>query len=268
MPANFEKVKTIDLKTSAADGMRMVYIPAGEFIMGGDFPNSQPQRKIYLDAYWIDQTPITNAMFALFLNEMHAKEKKELERGIIWFINERIVDVKGQYKVMDGFDDHPVMGVTWYGAQAYCNWAGRNLPTEAQWEKAARGMDGRTYPWGETDPNPELLNYEFGDALGDTKPVGAYPDGASPYGALDMAGGVWEWVSDAFDKEYYSRMPDRNPFNQDSDPEINILRGGSISSGEIYLTTYSRLWMGVQSWSGGGPYSNTFGFGFRCCLPA
>lgn len=264
----FENVKTIDTKISPKDGMQMVYVPGGEFIMGDEWEKEDEERFVYLDAYWIDQTPVTNGMYAQFLNEMFDEYKAEMENEVFWCINDRQVKSTDGVKVMDGYENHPVMGVTWYGAQAYCKWAGKILPTEAQWEKAARGTDGRVYPWGQEDLHPDLLNYEFGDAVGDSTIVGSFPKGASPYGALDMLGNVWEWVADCFDEDYYTRMPRRNPFNNDGDPEIRILRGGSFSCGEQYLSADSRRGEWADVWSQGGPYMSLFGYGFRCCLPA
>jgi formylglycine-generating enzyme required for sulfatase activity len=196
---------------SSIDGMVMVSVPAGEFEMGSESGDSDesPVHSVYLDAFWIDQTEVTNAMFAAFLNE----QGNQSEGGTTWLdadIADALIEQSGgQWAPKDGFGDHPVVEVTWYGVRAYCQWAGRRLPTEAEWEKAARGEDSRTYPWGEYfdcqkgnfDDEIILDIYvvpggEGCDGYEHTAPVGSFPDGASPYGALDMAGNTWEWVAD------------------------------------------------------------------------
>ncbi len=167
---------------SPADEMVMVYVPAGEFKMGGTrHPDTRPLHKVYLDDYWIDSTEVSNAMYARC-------------------VGEGICNLPAKVKSFDSFLaqtellDHPVVYVTWFDALVYCRWAGRRLPSEAEWEKAARGVDGRLYPWGFWEPN--LLNY--GNLIGTTVPVNRFPIGASPYGALNMAGNVREWVGDSY----------------------------------------------------------------------
>jgi formylglycine-generating enzyme required for sulfatase activity len=123
------------------------------------------------------------------------------------------------------FADHPVTDVSWDQASVYAQWVGGSLPTEAQWEKAARGTDLRAYPWGDQEPTVSLLNFE-GSGIGGTSAVGSYPIGASPYGALDMAGNVWEWVADWYDGSYYSVSPVENPQGP-ATGSYRVLRGGS-----------------------------------------
>ena len=226
------------------DGMTLLYVPKGEFVRGSkeDDPNAdrdeEPQRSIYLDAFWIDQTEVTNEMFATFLN----KEGNQEEGGTTWLeIDDGDVLISesgGTFQSKEGFANHPVIEVSWYGAKAYCEWAGRRLPTEAEWEKAARGTDGRKYPWGNEDVAGNLLNLcdkncswsnrinSIDDGYARTAPVGTYPDGASPYGALDMAGNVWEWVADWYDAEYYKDAPENNPQGPTTG-QYRGVRGGS-----------------------------------------
>jgi formylglycine-generating enzyme required for sulfatase activity len=204
---------------SPKDGMVLVYVPAGEFLMGskrGD-PDAGddefPQHTVYLDTYWMDQTEVTNQMYADFLNEMG----NQGEGGFTWLDegdeNVEITQSGGEWVVERGKGEHPVIEVSWYGAAAYCEWAGRRLPTEAEWEKAARGTDGSTYSWGE-GIDCRYANYvECGDT---TIPVGSLHAGASPYGVLDMAGNVSEWVVDWYDPVYYRISPEENPLGPSS----------------------------------------------------
>jgi formylglycine-generating enzyme required for sulfatase activity len=215
-----------------------ITIPAGEFQMGCDDTNpnencyseEQPLHNVYLDAYAIDKYEVTNAQYAEFLNA----EGNQEEGGNTWLDADdsdvRIHESGGVWQADAGYEDHPVVEVTWYGARAYCEWQGKRLPTEAEWEKAARGAsDTRMYPWGNEDPDCSRLNYydsTEGRCVGDTAPVGSYPSGASPYGALDMAGNVWEWVNDWYDSDYYDVSPHNNPPGPDSG-YVRVLRGGS-----------------------------------------
>jgi len=207
------------------DNAVMVHVPAGEFIMGsgGWISNERPMHTVYLDAFYIDKTEATNAQFAQFLNEQGNQE----EGGMSWLdIGSKgclISQSVEQYQPKSGYEDHPVIEVSWYGAKAYCQWASKRLPTEAEWEKAARGTDRRSYPWGE---GIDCDHAQYSGCGDQTVSVGSKPKGASPYGALDMAGNVKEWVADWYDSDYYSLSPSSNPQGPDSGSK-KVLRGGS-----------------------------------------
>jgi formylglycine-generating enzyme required for sulfatase activity len=200
---------------SPVDGMLMVEIPAGEFMMGKEDsigPDDSPRHSVYLDTYWIDQTDVTNAMYA-----------KCVQAGKCTYnIQHAPTDI--HYGIPD-YANHPVVYVTWYQAVEYCQWAGRRLPTEAEWEKAARGTDARPFPWGKKPVDSTLANYNGN--INDTTPVGSYPQGASPYGLLDMAGNVRQWVADWFDALFYRNSPLQNPLGPGLG-EKRVLRGGSF----------------------------------------
>ena len=183
------------------DGSPMVLIPAGPFIMGlpeSDFlaeDHEKPERTVILSAFWIDVYPVTNARYAQFMAAGGYDESKWWSAGG-W-------EWKGRHKihrplqwVEPGWDgpEQPVAGVSWFEAEAYARWAGRRLPTDAEWEKAARGTDGRRYPWGNDWPTSKHANFNM--FIGRTTPVGLFPEGKSPYGCFDLAGNVNNWTSD------------------------------------------------------------------------
>jgi formylglycine-generating enzyme required for sulfatase activity len=184
-----------DTAVRAVDGMEMVLVPAGEFLMGDDasaFAPEKPAHIVYLDEYWIDRYEVTNAQYRLCVEAGVCPEP-----GNWW--NE---DLNG--------DLQPVL-VPWADAKTYCEWVGGRLPTEAEWEKAIRGTDGRTWPWGNEFVNDRGNLSGDSDGYGPTAPVGSFPDDVSPYGLLDAAGNAAEWVADWWDPEYYTRSPARNP---------------------------------------------------------
>jgi len=213
------------------DSSVMVHVLAGDFFMGsrdsdvsadGD---EKPMHSVYLDEFWIDKDEVTSEQFARFLNE----EGNQEEDGVSWVDVEdegsKIVYEGGQYRSRNGYEDHPVTSVSWYGAQAYCRWAGKRLPTEAEWEKAARGTDGRIWPWGNDWDEDKMNSSDTGP--GHTTAVGSYPNGASPYGCMDMAGNAWEWVADRYQRDYYQTAPNRNPKGPTNQGISRVVRGGS-----------------------------------------
>jgi len=258
-------------RVSDTDEMVMVDVPEGNFLMGSDkskdpeaYNDEIPQHRVYLGAFRIDRSEVTNAVFAKFIQETHYQTDAE-KAGSGFVLNlsaQRWEDTQGAdwqhpqgpSSSLDGLNNHPVVQVSWNDAKAYCKWAGERLPTEAEWEKAARGTDGRIYPWGDQKPSGDLLNFadsNLGTSWGDpsmddgyrfTAPVGNYPSGASPYGALDMAGNVWEWVADWYDETYYQgNQPERNPQGPSSGTN-RVLRGGSWNDGARSVRAASRSW--------------------------
>lgn len=218
-------------KVWETDNSVMVHVPAGDFYMGSRDSDDasadddeKPMHPVSLDDFWIDKYEVTNEQFAHFLNEKGNQEKD----GVSWVNVEEegsnIIYEDGQYEPKSGYGDHPVTYVSWYGAQSYCQWAGKRLPTEAEWEKAARGTDGKIWPWG-NDWDEEKVNSKDAGP-GHTTAVGNYQDGTSPYGCMDMAGNAWEWVADWYQWDYYQTLPGRNP----QGPNQGIyraVRGGS-----------------------------------------
>jgi formylglycine-generating enzyme required for sulfatase activity len=280
--------------------MVMVYVPAGEFVMGnsgaqwvwsgnlrdGDldlqvFTDESPQHTVFLDAFWIDQTEVTVAMFRTFVEDTGYETTAEREGwGSPWTagpIEEEWPHIEGvdwrhpRGPSSDGEPDHPVVQVTWYDAAAYCEWAGARLPTEAQWEKAARGTDGRLWPWGDAYdgrlgsfcgaecPIVRWRHLSHSDGYAFTAPVAFFPGGASPYGALDMAGNVWEWVADWYGEDYYAGSPSQNPPGPETGAE-RTQRGGA--------------WIDNQSWvrctvrHHTSPSVRCDDLGFRCAVSA
>ena len=224
----------------------MVFVPAGQFNMGSDAGNNdeRPIHVVYLDSYWVDQTEVTNKMYALCV-----------DAGLCEPPNSTRSSIRGSYYGNSEFNDFPVIYVNWFQAQAYCEWAGRRLPTEAEWEKAARGGDGRTYPWGEGS-SCDQANYNI-SCIGDTTRVGSYPLGRSLYGLFDMGGNVWEWVMDWYDSDQYTNSITKNPQGP-ATGKSRIFRGGSWKDDNDYLRSALRG-RGTPS------YSNDV-LGFRCVM--
>jgi len=254
---------TSSMRTNSPDEAELVQIPSGEFIMGSDKTDVDywgvegPSHEVYLDSYWIYRNEVTNAMFQKCIDAGSCTKPAKTDLPTNHF-------GKPQY------DRNPVVQITWEQAQAYCKWAGGILPTEAQWEKAARGTDGRKYPWGNEVPSGKLLNLcdkncslkeqdkKQDDGYVNTAPVGSFPGGASIYGVLDMAGNVWEWTADWYSTTYYKTSPSTNP----TGPEFGmakVIRGGSWSDKEAaQFRTAARQQV---------PATSTFDtLGFRCVI--
>jgi formylglycine-generating enzyme required for sulfatase activity len=182
--------------------MTQIYIPAGTFTQGGLDPNStpdeKPAHKVTMPAYWIDKFDVTNGMYSQCVNAGSCNPPQSFSsKTVTSYFNNK------------DYNDYPVVQVTWGDAATYCKWAGRRLPTEANWEYAARGTDIRTYPWGEDAPDSTRANFNY--QVGDTSKVGSYAAGASPFGVLDMAGNVAQWVNDFYDGNYYAKAVTLNP---------------------------------------------------------
>ena len=233
---------------SPKDDMAMIFVSEGEFLMGsvngeGD-GDEEPQHAVFLDSYWIDQFEVTNAMYANCVSAGVCSLPVSVASYSI-----------SHYYGNPEYEDFPVVNVTWYQARKYCHWAERSLPSEAQWEKAARGKDGAKYPWGNTDPNENLANYS--ELKNDLSRVGSLPQGASPYGVMDMAGNAAEWVED-----FYGEYPTISyTFTTPLGPatgSYRILRGGSWIIGPYLIRSSERFWA--------SPFYADYDSGFRCAL--
>lgn len=293
-----------DTKLREIDSMEMVYVPSGNFLMGSsdeqldkamhdceemngaenDCPRhiyarlEQPQHNVVLDAFWIDKTEVTNSQFCKFLNNMG----NQTTNGIKWFepgAGHRgvtygyIQEIDGIFTPKVGYENHPVIEVSWYGANAYCKWIGGRLPTEAEWEYAAKGTSNNVYPWGNKF-NGKIVNYRdstfdfdnfgkdtrFSDGNSKWAPVGSYPDGASWCVALDLGGNVHEWVDDWYADDYYSNSLEENPQGPDNG-ELKIGKGGSWYDPSWHVRCSYRKILTPSS-------TRMHWIGFRCVIPA
>lgn len=238
------------------DGAPMVLVPAGPFTMGSDegLPNERPVHTVALDAYYIDQYEVTLSRYRRFLEE--AKQ----ESPPTW-------DDEAAMTV----GDRPAIGMRWGAAAAYCQWAGKRLPTEAEWEKAARGIDGRRYPWGEMQPFIDIANYNRGLWVSEAitlAPVtsglegmsvrhGLKEGGKSPFGLSHMAGNAAEWVADWYGRDYYQKSPAQNPTGP-ATGEKRVIRGGSWADLPVALRVTARL--------SAEPDFEDRTIGFRCAM--
>jgi formylglycine-generating enzyme required for sulfatase activity len=278
--------------TVGNDGATMVLVPAGEFIMGSDadeidrllrgqslikrvaLEDEIPRHRVYLDAFHIDKYEVTNLLFQKFVQATGYRTQIEREGGGMVFIGQTLEKVNGATwrtpqgpgSNITGLEKHPVVQISWQDAKAYCAWAGKRLPTEAEWEKAARGTEGRIWPWGNQfdgtrvnfcDHHCDLERKDntVNDGYRYTAPVGSYEAGESPYGGYDMAGNVWEWVADWYETTYYQRSPAQNPQGPASGERV-VIRGGSWNHVALYMRAPKR---GAQY-----PAYSTVGVGLRC----
>jgi len=232
-----------------ADPNEMALIPAGEFIMGTDerLPDEGPEHKVYLDAFYIDKYEVTNLQYKKFIDATNHKSPSN-------FTNRTYPD---------GKVDHPVTYVNWYDATDYCTWAGKRLPNDQEWEKAARGTDGRTYPWGDTFDVTKANMPQRWITLkqdGDTTPAGAFEGGKSVYGLYDMSGNVWEWTS-----SWYEPYPGNTRITENYGEKYKTLKGGSWWDCSFYkcglsAPTYNRSFFMRTT--------KNKSFGFRCAKDA
>lgn len=246
------------------DGATLVYIAAGEFTMGltdaqindlvamcaactsGDFTAAKPVHPVYLRAFWIYRTEITNRMYAQCVRAGMCKLPAQTSSA-----------TRADYWDNPLYADYPVVYVDWFAADQYCRWAGGRLPTAAEWEKAARGVDGRLFPWGNSAPNASLANTK--GVMGDTTPVASYPQGESVYGVQDMAGNVWEWVADWHEPDYYHFSVYENPVGPETSRQGRRSgRGGSWFWAAGYASSAHHDW-----WE---PGNSDNGVGFRCAI--
>ncbi len=222
------------------DGSQLAYVPAGDFIMGMGIGNA-PQKTVSLDSYWIGVTDVTNKQYAQCVVTGNCAAPAQ-EIGTPVYTN-------------PDYGDYPAVGVTWDMAANYCKWAGGSLPSEAQWEKAARGPNGGVYPWGNDNAGCDLLN--FLGCLGHGSGVLSYPAGRSPYGLFDMEGNVYQWVNDFYDPNYYDSMPAQNPTGP-AGGDMRVIRGSSFEADTTQLLSAIRHF--------GAPAYHSRDLGFRCVV--
>ena len=249
-------------RVAPADGMVQVYVPQGSFQMGGldqrAASDEKPVHKVDMKGYWIDKVEVTNAMFLLCIQAGTCSPPQSTSS-----------ESRPSYFNNPEFNNYPVVNVTWDDAKKYCEWAGRRLPSEAEWEYAARGNGINTFPWGDDKPDASRANFNY--MLGDTNQVGSYPSGASLFGALDMAGNVFEWTNDYYDAEYYASGPASNPAGPMSRTAYfnRVVRGGSYADGEAEIRVSKRASVLGPNYSaelGSEAYLGDFSsrIGFRC----
>ena len=246
------------LSYSLGSSKAMVFIPEGVFTMGSNngADDEKPAHTRSVKSFFIDVLPITNAEFAEFLNSQGLRNQQG-ENFYDDDDNDARIHLRHlKWQADDGFAMHPVNEVSWVGARDYCYWLKKRLPTEEEWEKSARGTDERKYPWGNTKPDNKKALY--GAVFNSSAPVDAFPEGASPYGVLDMAGNQWEWVSSAY-KPYPFRSDDGRE-NQNPGP-VRSTRGGGHDSSDEEITTTQRGRNLSRN-----PQAGHHNIGFRCAI--
>jgi len=238
----------IRVVTRGSVEVEQVFVPAGSFIMGSDDgdDDEQPVHQVTLDGFWMDRREVTNAQYASCVAQ-----------GGCSLPDERSSYTRARYYGDPIYANFPVISVNWNDAQAFSEWAGGQLPTEAEWEYAARGPANSLYPWGNNPPTCELVNYSF-DCAGDTTQVGAFLNNGSWVGALDMAGNVWEWTSDFYAADYYSLSPETNPKGP-SRGDYRSLRGGAWNGDAGASRATNRATY--------DPHSSNYDLGFRVVEP-
>jgi len=230
-----------DEKTSTADGMVQVYVPDGTFKRGGLDAVAEgdelPTANVTLHGFWMDKTEVTNGMYLLCFQNGGCDQLPHSSAKPVFKS-----ETRPEYFKNPEFNDYPVVYVTWADAAAYCKWAGRRLPTEAEWEYSARGPlpSLNTFPWGDQKPDNSYANFNY--FAGDTMRVGSFPAGASPFGILDLAGNVSEWVNDFYDPNYYQGGAAMNPTGPISRSNFfnRVVRGGSFGDPWQYLRVSKR----------------------------
>jgi serine/threonine-protein kinase len=232
--------------------MVLVYVPAGDFLMGSPDTdtlargNEKPQHTVSVSAFWIDQTEVTNAQYGACVAAKGCTDPQSFDSV-----------TRTDYFHDSKYANYPVVWVNWLQASQYCTWAGRRLPTEPEWEKAARGPDGRLYPWGNTAPDNTLLNFNL--AAKDTTAVGSFPNGASPYGALDMVGNVVEWVDGYYYDSYFTVVANKVTPTPSFRGGVRILRSSSWGDTPADIRAAARRYALAQG--------NSFhDVGFRCAM--
>ncbi|MBN1304223.1 MAG: SUMF1/EgtB/PvdO family nonheme iron enzyme [Anaerolineales bacterium] len=262
VPPSDEKVDAGSERTHPVDGMTQVYIPEGTFWMGGLDANREvdesPEHQVTLHAYWMDKFEVTNGMY-----------RACGAAGVCSPTQYPKSETRDSYVNNPEFNDYPVVYVTWQDAANYCQWVGRRLPTEAEWEYAARGATFNTYPWGDEAPDSSRANFNY--QMGDTNRVGSYPAGASPFGILDMAGNVAEWVNDYYDSNYYEKGVGMNPTGPIARSSYfnRVVRGGSFGDAARNIRVSQRsstLGNDTSAETGTEAYKGSYSpnIGFRC----